>query len=232
MSLPVIQRGIIYPGAGAAPSPPTVVSKGSSAWPDDPGGAELPGVGLAAGETLAIALVYDVGNIVTSATWNGLPLTLLGSKERTNYTLEFWVLVNAPAGTGVVNFFFEGQVSALLAAAAISSMAAAPFDQLVQANGSGTDPSSGNTPLTAQAIEALFGAVMTEGPPADDPGAWAGAFTALDRIGFPFAPQGLGDCTLATGSRVVSAAGQYAAAKTGITARLWGAGIATFKGAP
>lgn len=226
-----IQRGILNPGSGVAPPAPTVISKGSAAWPDDPGGAEIPDVTMAAGDTLVVALVYDVGNIISSATWSGLPLTLLGSKERTNFTLELWMLANTPAATGLVNFFFENVVNAMLAAAAISGAAAAPFDQLVQANGIGTDPSSGNTPLTTQAIEALFGAVITEGPPADDPGAWSGSFTGLDRIGFPFTTQ-TGDCTLATGFRVVSAAGQYAAAKTGVTARPWGAGIATFKGAP
>jgi len=209
---------------------PTVVSKGIAAWPDDPGGAELPNVALALGDTLVVALVYDVGNIVSSATWNGMPLALIGGQERTNYTLEFWMLANAPAATGFVNFFFEQQVNALLAAAGFSGVAAAPFDQFIQAPGSGTTPSSGNAPNTVQAIEALFGAVMTEGPESDNAGAWSGSFIALDRLGFLFTPQ-TGDCTLATGYRVVSAIGQYAAAKTGITSRPWDAGIVTLKGA-
>lgn len=224
-----IQRGIIYPQAGAAPMP-TVVSKGIRAWPDDPGGAELEDVAMAAGETLAVAIFYDVGNIITSATWNGNPLTLIVGREAVNYTLEIWALANTPAGTGLVNFFFEQQVNALLAAAAISNMAVAPLDQSTIDDGNGNSPSSGNTPNTAQAIEALFGAVITEGPESDNPGAWSGGFTALDRLGFPFTPQ-TGDCTLSTGYRVVSAVGPYAAAKTGVTARAWGAGIATFKGA-
>jgi hypothetical protein len=103
-----------------------------------------------------------------------------------------------------------------------------PLDQTMSNAGSSTTPSSGATSVTAQVDELLIGVVGTEGPDGDSAGTWDASFLAGSRLG---STGGTDDTniTVSLGYQIVSATGEYSASKTGITARDWGAIIATFK---
>jgi hypothetical protein len=101
------------------------------------------------------------------------------------------------------------------------------LEQSSNDNGSGTTPSSGAA-TTIAADQLLIGAVGTEGPSGDTAGTWQNSFTEGPRDG---TTGGTADTniTVSMGYRIVSTAGSYTAAKSGITSRDWAAGIATFK---
>jgi hypothetical protein len=91
----------------------------------------------------------------------------------------------------------------------------------------GTTPSSGAA-TTVQADQLLIGAVGTEGPSEDLAGTWSNSFSGGPRSG---TTGGTADTniTASMGWRIVSASGDYAATKSGITARDSATAIATFK---
>lgn len=103
------------------------------------------------------------------------------------------------------------------------------FDQVASATASNTStPSSGATPTTTQADELLIGVIGTEGPVGDTAGTWQNSFLDGPRTGTTVGTADT-NITIALGYRVVDTVGTYTAAKTGITARDWGAIIGTFK---
>jgi len=104
---------------------------------------------------------------------------------------------------------------------------AGALEQTANASGSSTTPSSGAA-TTVAADQLLIGAVGTEGPGSDTAGTWGNSFTAGPRAGTT-ATTGDAEITVSLGWRSVAAAGQYSAAKSGITSRDWASVIATFK---
>jgi uncharacterized repeat protein (TIGR02543 family) len=122
--------------------------------------------------------------------------------------------------------------TAVAARAAVVSVfrGLAPVGALEQTNagsGTSTTPSSGAA-TTIQADQLLIGAVGTEGPGTDTAGTWQNSFTAGPRAGTT-ATTTDAEITVSMGWQIVSAAGNYTAAKSGITSRDWAAAIATFK---
>jgi hypothetical protein len=101
------------------------------------------------------------------------------------------------------------------------------LEQSCVSSGSSTSPSSGAA-TTIQADQLLIGAVGTEGPGTDNAGTWSNSFTEGPRAGTT-ATTTDAEITVSMGYRIVSSAGSYTAAKTGITSRDWAAAIATFK---
>ena len=91
----------------------------------------------------------------------------------------------------------------------------------------GATPSSGAA-TTVQPVQLLIGVVGTEGPGGDAAGTWQNSFTAGLRAG---TTGGTADTniTVSLGWQIVTAAGDYTAAKTGITSRDSATAIATFK---
>ncbi len=103
----------------------------------------------------------------------------------------------------------------------------APEGALEQTNassGSSATPSSG-TVATIKADQLLIGAVGTKGGVSDAAGTWSNSFTAGPRDG----TAGTSGETVSLGWRIVSSAGSYTAAKTGMVNKAWTAVIATFK---
>lgn len=106
----------------------------------------------------------------------------------------------------------------------------APAGALEQSStslGNGSAPASG-TAVTVQPVQLLIGAVGTEGPSSDAAGTWSGSFTEGLRAGTNETKNDA-DISVSLGWQVVSGAGNYAAAKSGITQRDWAAVIATYK---
>jgi len=101
------------------------------------------------------------------------------------------------------------------------------LEQTNTASGNGTAPASGSA-ATVQQVQLLIGALGTEGPSSDAPGTWAASFTGGLRAGTN-ETRNDADITVSLGWRVVTAAGNYSAAKTGVTQRDWAAVIATYK---
>jgi hypothetical protein len=101
------------------------------------------------------------------------------------------------------------------------------LEQTCNGDGSGTSPSSGAA-TTVAANQLLIGAVGTDGPSGDTAGTWQNSFTALQRAG---TTGGTADTniTVSMAYRIVTTAGSYTAAKTGITSSNWAAVISTFK---
>ena len=78
-------------------------------------------------------------------------------------------------------------------------------------------------------MQLLIGAVGTEGPGGDTAGTWSNSFTAGPRAGTTGGTDATSNITVSMGWRIVTAAGGYTAAKSGITSRDYAAVIATFK---
>ncbi len=104
---------------------------------------------------------------------------------------------------------------------------AGALEQTSNDDGSGVSPSSG-TATTVAADQLLIGAIGTDGPSEDAAGTWASGWTAGPRAGTT-GGTATDNVTVSMGWQIVSSAGSYSAAKTGITSRNWAAVIATFK---
>ncbi len=186
-------------------------------------------VTVSEGATLVV-MVSNVNEFVASVAWTDVgPLTQVQNTSSGALLGSMWILVDAPAGTHNAVVTFEASVDALaITALQISGGNGSPIvlDKSAVAIGTSTTPSSGNTAVTTAANEALIGAVATNGPIEDNPGTWSGSFTNGQRDGITGTPD---NCTMSDGYRIVTAAGAYAAAKTGITSQPWVAMIATFK---
>ena len=102
-----------------------------------------------------------------------------------------------------------------------------PLDQIQSATGSSTAPSSGNTAMTTQADELLFGAIAVEGPVTDAFTVGTG-YTALTRQGTT-GGSAASNMTINPEFRIVSSIGTYTADGTLGTSRDWAAGISTYK---
>jgi hypothetical protein len=103
-----------------------------------------------------------------------------------------------------------------------------PLDQLASGTGTSTSPASDSTATTTQADELLIAVVGTEGPEDDAAGSWGNDFIAGPRAGTT-GDEGDSNISVSLGYKLVSATGEFAATKTGITERDWTALIATFK---
>lgn len=186
-------------------------------------------VTVSTGDLLVVAIEFFTANFVDGdVTWNGIAMANDSLIVGTNSQLLVYSLKIASGGTANVTLTFDGATDYSILCYKISGAAASPLDKEASATGTSTSPSSGNTATTAQANEALFGFVGTNGPSGDTAGSWSGSFAALDRVGTTGGAANT-NMTLSAAYRIVSATGAYSAAKTGITSREWEASIVTYK---
>jgi hypothetical protein len=147
-----------------------------------------------------------------------------------DYRSGIWYLkatADHAAGNIIITFSDASEGKWAWAAARVTGVADSPLDKTAQATGTGTTPSSGATATTSQASEFCFGVVGTQGPVADNAGTWSGSFASpLSRTGVG---GGSAAATVATSYLNSTSAAAITASKTGITSRMWGACVATFK---
>ena len=180
----------------------------------------------ATGSTLVVMFARNEnGGAVIGMTWAGIPMSEKAVATSSSFiVLSCFVLENATAGTDflVVDDSLGAVTSYLYTATEVTAPAVASFDKKASATGTGTAPSSGNTPATTQAAELLVGGIWRSNATIN--GTLQGSFT-----------QGQTTTRAAPGNsleevyRIVSATGTYAAAKTGSTSAVWAAVLATFK---
>jgi hypothetical protein len=159
------------------------------------------------------AMAINVGNLRTYifAAYN---VNALSSSSHITITQTVYSTTAVAARAAVVSVFRGLAPNGALEQSCVSS-------------GTSTSPSSGAA-TTIQADQLLIGVVGTEGPQGDAAGTWSNSFTAGPRAGTT-ATTTDAEITVSMGWRIVSTAGSYTGAKTGITSRDWAAAIATFK---
>jgi hypothetical protein len=178
-------------------------------------------------QDLTIAVSDSVGNKYQQAAM-GISVGNLRA-----YIFAAYNVTALPSGSSITINQTVVCSTAVAARAAVVSVfrGLAPVGALEQTNtasGTSTSPSSGAA-TTVQADQLLIGAVGTEGPSGDTAGTWSNSFTAGQRAGTTGGTDATTNITVSMGWRIVSAAGSYTAAKSGITSRDWAAAIATFK---
>jgi hypothetical protein len=189
---------------------------------------------VAAGDDIVITFAMDPtpGTVSVADAW-GNTYNLVADVSTTGgiRTLIFAAYnVTALPGGSIVTITHPNVVARAAALSVFHGLDdSGALDQTKTATGSGTTPSSGATATTTQAEELLIGAVGTEGPVGDPVGTWSNSFIAGPRAGTALSTADA-NVTASMGYRVVTVAGAYTAAKTGITSRDWAAAIATFKG--
>jgi hypothetical protein len=159
------------------------------------------------------AMAINVGNLRTYI-FTAYNVNALSSGSNITITQTVYSSTAVAARAAVVSVFRGLAPSGALEQSCVSSS-------------SSTSPSSGAA-TTIQADQLLIGAVGTEGPGTDNAGTWSNSFTAGPRAGTT-ATTTDAEITVSMGYRIVSSAGSYTAAKTGITSRDWATAIATFK---
>jgi hypothetical protein len=193
---------------------------------------------IAAGDDIIIAYAtdpsQDLNIAVTDSVGNKYQQAAMGINvgNLRAYTFAAYNVTALPSGGTITITQTVYSTTAVAARAAVVSVfrGLAPSGALEQTNtssGSSTTPSSGAA-TTIQADQLLIGVVGTEGPGTDDAGTWGNSFTAGPRAGTT-ATTGDAEITVSMGYQIVSAAGSYTAAKSGMTSRDWAASIATFK---
>ena len=105
----------------------------------------------------------------------------------------------------------------------VTNLAASALDKTSSADGTGTSPSSGATPITTKGNEFLWAAIGYSGNMAAS-GMWSDGFTGTAQ----FAGTGGGIGGVDDAYKTVSSTGAYAAAKTGVNKDSWNAVIATY----
>ena len=175
------------------------------------------------GSTLIVVLVNnETIGAISGMTWNGSPMTEIVPVFGPEYTMHYFAISNASAGTGsiVVDDSLGAVSHWTLFATEISGAAAASVDKTRGLSGTSTAPSSGTTSATTQAKEILVGAVWRKDP------AVSGSFTASFQAG---QTTGDGAVSMEECYLSVTSTGTYAAAKVGAVSSPWLAAIATFK---
>ncbi len=208
------------------PKTPTVTAIGTDGEEDVPS-LTLSNVTLKAGETLLVSCNDEGGDV--KVTWNGVSLHLdVGpGKGSSGFYTSIFSLYSATSGTGniVASHASGGDLS--FNASSVTNLAASALDKTSAAEGTGTSPSSGATPITTKGNEFLWAAIGYSNNSTAS-GAWSDGFTA----GAQFTGTGGGIGGGDDAYKTVSSTGAYAAAKTGVNKDFWNAVIATYAIAP
>ncbi len=178
-------------------------------------------------QDLNIAITDAVGNKYQQAAM------AISSGNVRSYIFAAYNVIALPGGSAITITQTVYSSTAVAARAAVVSVFSGlansgALEQTSAGFGTGsTSPSSGAV-TTVYADQLLIGVIGTEGPGGDAAGTWSNSFTAGPRTGST-ATTTDAEITVSMGWRIVSAAGSYTAAKTGITSRDYGAAIASFK---
>ena len=215
------------------PVGPIVTAKGS-AQGKAVGSLTIPNVTLTSGASLLVGIVFDATAAnIDSVNWGAVPLSsITGGVVGVGAAgaLAPFAAHAVAGGTADLVITWDAATTATAIAAEATGLTATPEDVMHNAQGSSTSPDSGATLSTAQASELLWGLVATNGPVEDAAGSWSNGFTAGQRQGTT-GGIATSNFTISDGFLVVSSIGTYAAGKTGITSRAWGAAIVTLKAA-
>jgi hypothetical protein len=209
------------------PKVPTVTVLGAQGDQDLPS-LTFSSVTLKAGDTLLVSCNDEGGDV--KVTWNGMSLHLDAGpgKGGGGFHTTIFSLYSATGGTGdiVASHGSGGDLS--INAYSVTNLAASALDQTSTAEGNGTSPSSGATPVTTKRNEFLWAAI---GYSTNDTasGAWSDGFMSG---GAAFTATGGGIGGVDNAYKTVSSTGAYEAAKTGVTKDYWSALIATYAIAP
>lgn len=217
--------GLCIPLAIGQVSRTPVVTPLGTTGDEDVRSLTISGVTLKAGDTLLVSS-NDEGDDAT-VTWNGIALhqDVASSNGKCGCYTKSFSLYIASGGTGdIVASHTVGDLS--INASSVTNLAPSALDKTAAAQGSGPNPSSGSTPITAKANEFLWAAI---GYASNDTasGVWSDGF----KSGGQFTSSG-DTGGVENGYRIVSSTGAYAAAKTGANTDGWSALIATYAIAP
>jgi hypothetical protein len=208
------------------PKTPTVTVIGTAGDEDVPS-LTFTNVSLKAGETLLVSCNDE--NADVKVTCNGVALHLDAGPGKGScgvYTSIF-SLYSATGGTGDILASHASKGDLSFNAFSVTNLAASALDKTSEAEGEGTNPSSGATPTTTKGNEFLWAAIGYSGNQTAS-GAWSDGFTACPQ----FTGTGGGIGGVGDAYKTVSSTGAYAAAKTGVTKDSWNAVIATYAIAP
>ena len=195
---------------------------------------------VTAGDAIIIAYATDPNQdltlTVSDAAGNSYQMAAMAVSQgncRTYIYAAYNVAALASGSTITINQVYRNTEYPVAARAAVASVfrgmaSVGALEQTTVASGTSTSPSSGAA-NTVQADQLLIGVVGTEGPSGDTEGTWSNSFTAGPRAGTTGGTDATTNITVSLGYRIVTTAGSYTAAKTGITSRDWAASIATFK---
>jgi len=193
---------------------------------------------VAAGNAIVVAYACDASqdiNLTVSDSagnrYQQAGMAISQGNLRTYIFAAYDVTALPSGGTITINqAVYSSTAVAARAAVASTFRGLAPAGALEQTNnasGTSTTPSTGAA-ATVQPVQLLIGAVGTEGPSGDTAGTWQNSFTAGARAGTTGGTDDT-NVTVSLGWQIVTSAGSYTAAKSGITSRDWAALIATFK---
>lgn len=216
--------GLCIPlGSGQVSRKPVVTALGT-AGDEDVKSLSLPGITLKPGETLLVS-TNDEGDDA-KVTWNGLSLHQdVATTDGNGCYTKIFSLYSATGGTGdVVTTHTIGDLS--INASSVTNLAPSALDKTRAGHGVGTNPSSGATPVTAKASEFLWGAIGYASTSTVS-GVWMDGFTPDGQFSFSGDTGGVEN-----GYRIVSSAGAFSAAKSGVASDGWSALIATYAIAP
>jgi hypothetical protein len=201
---------------------PTVTAIGTGADEDVPS-LTLSNVTLKAGETLLVSCSDEGGDV--KVTWNGASLHLDAGpgKGSNGFYTSIFSLHSATGGTGNIVASHASGDDLSLNAYSVTNLAASALDKTSAAEGSGTSPSSGATPITTMGNEFLWAAIGYSNNSTAS-GSWSDGFTA----GAQYTGTGGGIGGVDNAYKTVSSTGTYAAAKTGVNKDFWAAVIATY----
>jgi hypothetical protein len=178
-------------------------------------------VTLKAGETLLVSCNDEGGDV--KVTWNGVSLHLDVGKGSGGFYTSIFSLYSATGGTGSIVASHASRGDLSFNAYSVTNLAPSALDKTATAEGSGTSPSSGTTPITTNGNEFLWAAIGYSNNDSAT-GAWSDGF----RAGAPFTGTGGGIGGVDDAYKTVSSTGRYAAAKTGVNKDYWAALIATY----
>jgi len=178
-------------------------------------------------QDLNIAITDDAGNLYQQAAM------AIGVGSLRTYIFAAYNVTALASGSSITITQTVYSSTAVAARAAVVSVfrGLAPSGALEQScvsSGTGSSSPSSGAATTVQNDQLLIGAIGTEGPGSDASGTWSNLFTAGPRAGTT-ATTTDAEITISMGWRVVTSAGSYTAAKSGITSRDYAAAIATFK---
>ena len=209
----------------SAPTPRTpVVTAQGTTGDEDVRSLSLAGVTLKPGETLLVS-TNDEGDDA-AVTWNGISLHQdIATTDGNGCYTKIFSLYSAGGGTGdVVATHTVADLS--MNASSVTNLAPSALDKTRVGHGVGTNPSSGATPITANANEFLWGAIGYASTSAVS-GVWMDGFTSDGQFTYSGDTGGVEN-----GYKIVSSTGAFSTAKTGIANDGWSALIATYAIAP
>ena len=194
---------------------------------------------VAAGDAIVIAYAtdptQDLNLVVSDSVGNKYQqagMAISSGNARTYIFAAYNVTALPLGGTITINQTVYSTTAVAARAAVVSVFrglaSEGALEQTNNGNGTGSTTPSSGAATTVQPVQLLIGAVGTEGPGSDTAGTWSNSFTIGPRAGTT-ATATDAEITVSMGWRIVTAAGNYTAAKSGITSRDYAAVIATFK---